>query len=198
MEDDVFVAFGANLCRGTDGPGATLEAALARLAATPGMTFRARAGWYASPAYPPGAGPDFVNGVAAFATRLSPEDTLARLHEVEAALGRVRGARWGPRVVDLDLLAHGATVRPDSPTQADWAALGPSDAAGRMPEGLILPHPRLAERAFVLLPWAEIAPSWRHPLTGRSVAEMAAALPAEEVAATRPLGAPLAPPSDPV
>ena len=97
---------------------------------------------------------------------MTPADLLVCLHAVEVRFGRVRRAVNAARVLDLDLLAYGSQV----------------SAPGESP---ILPHPRLAERAFVLLPLAELAPDWRHPVSGLSVAELAARLPPGQTA--RPL-----------
>lgn len=142
---------------------------------------------FESPAFPPGSGPDFVNAVILVETSLPPEALLAQLHSVEAAHGRVRTRRWGPRTLDLDLLAWGDAVRPNSTVWKSWADLPAARQAQEAPGELILPHPRLAERAFVLVPLLDIAPAWRHPVTGRSVAEMAAALPAADRAGIKPL-----------
>ena len=142
---------------------------------------------FETPAFPPGSGPNFVNCALVVETTLSAESLLARLHEVEAAHGRERKVRWGPRTLDLDLIAWGDAVCPDRPTWRRWAGLSPESAARETPAELILPHPRLAERAFVLVPLAEVAADWRHPVTGHTVREMAAALPAEERAAIKPL-----------
>ena len=136
-----------------------------------------------SPAWPDGAGPDYVNAVVAVgAGDLPPERILATLHAMEARAGRRRGRRWASRPLDLDLLAMGDAVVPDAATQTLWREAVPDPAAAppAPPDRLILPHPRLEERAFVLLPLSEVAPGWRHPLTGRSVAEALAALPPEE------------------
>ena len=129
-----------------------------------------------TPAWPPGAGPDFANAAFALETRLSPEALLARLHAIEARLGRGRARRWGVRTLDLDLLAVGGAVRPDPGTLRRWMALDPAAQARRAPPRLILPHPRMHERAFVLAPLAEVAPGWRHPATGETVAAMLAEL----------------------
>jgi 2-amino-4-hydroxy-6-hydroxymethyldihydropteridine diphosphokinase len=115
----------------------------------------------------------FVNGVALIRTALGPEPLLALLHRIETRLGRRRRVRWEARVIDLDLLAYEDRV------------LG--TGGGRAPE---LPHPRLRERAFVLLPLAEVAPGWRHPATGESVEEMIQALAPEDIALVSPLDAP--------
>ena len=180
------LALGANMPSGTGGPETTLEAALAHL---PDMDTRvlATSSWYRTAAVPAGSGPDFVNGAAAVGTVLTPEALLARLHEIEAGFGRVRRTRWAPRVCDIDIIAYGSLVRPDAEEQARWAGLPPDQASAATPEELILPHPRMQERAFVLVPLAEVAPGWRHPVTGLSVREMCDALPQHERAEIRPL-----------
>jgi len=170
------IALGANLPSRAGPPQATLEAALAALEAR-GIAVAARSRWRRSPAFPPGAGPDYVNGAAALATGLSPGAVLDALHAVERELGRDRRRRWEARVCDLDLLACGDLVLPDRETARKWIALPPEAAAERAPAGLVLPHPRLHERGFVLAPLADIAPDWRHPILGLSVREMLAALP---------------------
>ena len=142
---------------------------------------------YRTPAFPPGSGPDFVNGAAILDTTLEPEALLAALHGVEARLGRERPERWAPRNCDLDLLAMGDTILPDRETLNQWMALDLGKAQSLVPPRLILPHPRMQERGFVLVPLAEIAPDWRHPVSGLSVAEMCGALPADECEAIRRL-----------
>ncbi len=181
------VALGANV--GTDGrtPAQTLAEALAMLAAAEGVALAGRSRWWRTPAHPPGAGPDFVNAAARLETALEPEALLAALHAVERAFGRTRPARWAPRVCDLDLIALGERVLPDRATLERWMALDLGAAQRISPPRLILPHPRMHERAFVLVPLAEIAPDWRHPVTGLTVTEMRDALPAAERAPLRPL-----------
>ncbi|MCO6384971.1 2-amino-4-hydroxy-6-hydroxymethyldihydropteridine diphosphokinase [Oceanicola sp. 502str15] len=154
---------------------------------TESLTILAKSRLFETPAFPAGAGPDFINAAVVAETTLSPEAVLAHLHKIEADHGRVRDRRWGPRTLDLDLIGWGEAVRPDRPTWRRWARLSPVSAARETPAELILPHPRLAERAFVLVPLLDVAPDWCHPVTGRSVAQMAAALPEAERAAVKPL-----------
>lgn len=171
------IALGANLPSPAGPPRATLEAALAALA-DHGVTVTARSRWYRTPAFPAGAGPDFVNGVAALETGMTPAELLTALHAVERDLGRHRRRRWAPRACDLDLLAWGDLVLPDAETVSRWMALAPDAQAAQAPDGLVLPHPRLHERGFVLRPLADVAPDWVHPVLGLSLPDLLAALPA--------------------
>jgi 2-amino-4-hydroxy-6-hydroxymethyldihydropteridine diphosphokinase len=159
----IVIALGSNLPSSTYGsPQATCEAALKALAAA-GLTIKRRSRWYRSAPVPSSGQPWFVNGVAEVETALSPGELLDLLHRVERDFGRIRRRRNEARVIDLDLLAYGDRV----------------SAPGEIPA---LPHPRLAERAFVILPLAEIAPSWRHPESGASAAELARRLPPDQTA----------------
>ena len=144
---------------------------------------------YRTPCFPRGAGPDYVNAAAGLTRRhdMTGEEVLAILHRVERAHGRARARRWAGRTLDLDLLALGGSVLPDAQTQAHWRNLPFRDQLRLAPDGLVLPHPRLQDRAFVLVPLAEVAPDWVHPLTGLSVMQMLALRPADEVATVTPL-----------
>ena len=156
-----------------------------RIAETAGIGGVAMSDLFDTPAYPPGIGPDFVNAAMAFRTTLSAEALLDALHRIEAEAARERTLRWGQRTLDLDLLALGGRVAPDAATQTRWRDLSPTAQRTEAPDRLILPHPRLQDRAFVLVPLAQVAPDWVHPLTGRSVVQMRDALPAADVATVR-------------
>ncbi|RVV97672.1 2-amino-4-hydroxy-6-hydroxymethyldihydropteridine diphosphokinase [Mesobaculum littorinae] len=182
----VLVALGGNLPLGTQASAASLERALVLLD-RPEFRLVRRSRMFRTPAFPAGAGPDFANAAAVFVSALPAERILARLHAVERALGRRRRQRWGPRTVDLDLLAVGGAVLPDALTLRRWQRLPLARQMRETPDRVLLPHPRLQDRGFVLVPLAEVAPGWRHPLSHRSVAEMAADLPAAARAGIEPL-----------
>jgi 2-amino-4-hydroxy-6-hydroxymethyldihydropteridine diphosphokinase len=125
------------------------------------VLLKRRSAWYESAPVPPSDQPLFVNAVAELASPLDPARLLAHLHGVEAAFGRVRGEPNAAREVDLDLLDYdGQVSRP-----------------GHVP---ILPHPHMAERAFVVLPLQELAPNWRHPVSGASIGALASRLPSDQ------------------
>ncbi len=142
---------------------------------------------YETPCFPADAGPDYVNAAAILLTGLSAPDLLSRLHAVEADLGRKRVTRWGQRTLDIDLLAYGEAILPDSAGFRHWFELGMEQQSKRAPEQLILPHPRLQDRAFVLVPLAEIAPDWRHPVLGRTAVQMRDDLNDEDIAQVKPV-----------
>jgi 2-amino-4-hydroxy-6-hydroxymethyldihydropteridine diphosphokinase len=153
----ILVGVGSNLAApGFASPRDTAEAAVAELPAI-GVAVVARSPWYLSEPVPASEQPWFVNSVVAVATDLPPEALLARLLALETRFGRARGARNAARSLDLDLLDY--------------------DGRQCTTATLILPHPRLHERRFVLAPLRDIAPEWRHPTLGMTAAELVARLP---------------------
>lgn len=143
LDTAVIVALGCNdkgvwsSCR------EALEAALARFRSE-GIDVVVRSSWWASQAWPDPSDPPFLNGVVFVRTAHDPHALMAALGRIEEAFGRRRMGANAPRTLDLDLIAYGRA-------QGDC-------------EGLILPHPRAAERLFVMGPLAEIAPEWEHPV----------------------------------
>ena len=174
--ENALIALGGNMVSTHGRPDQTLRHALDVLAG-PDIEITAVSRFFRTPCFPPGAGPDFVNAAAVIVTHLPPDVLLDRLHAIEATLGRERLTRWGARVVDLDLIAMGDRVVPDPATLGRWIDLPLEAQTRETPDQLLLPHPRLQDRAFVLAPLADVAPEWVHPLTGLSVAQMLAALP---------------------
>jgi 2-amino-4-hydroxy-6-hydroxymethyldihydropteridine diphosphokinase len=154
LDDAIVVALGGNLAGDFKSPEALLEAALAQFPQA-GLPVLARSRWWRSAAWPDRHGHEYRNGVAIVEANGPPQAVLEALFAIERSFGRTRGVPNAPRTLDLDLIAYGRQVLE-----------GP---------GLILPHPRAHDRLFVMGPLAEIAPEWRHPVSGRTAAELAAA-----------------------
>lgn len=155
----ILIALGANLPSPAGTPAQTLTAALLLLAQR-SITIERRSGFYRTAAWPDPNDPPFINAVAAVRTGLAPAALLGELQQVESRFGRKRGTPNAPRTLDLDLIDYDGRVE-----------TGPPE----------LPHPRMQSRLFVLCPLREIAPDWRHPVSGLSVAELIAALPGSEI-----------------
>ncbi len=147
MRSRTALALGSNMGESQ----ATLEAAIKTLAQTPGILLEARSNWYKTKAVGPPQ-PDYLNGCAILQVEISPHNLLQTLLEIEQKFGRVRQELWGPRTLDLDLLLY-------------------DDLIVHTPN-LQIPHPRMRERAFVLVPLAEIAPDWLEPVSGRVIKDL--------------------------
>jgi len=159
MPQTVFVGLGSNKSWHGHDPAQLVQMASKSLAAL-GETVELSP-LYSSPAWPDPSQPPYTNAVARLASGRPPEALLEGLLAIEAGFGRLRyddpARRYAPRALDLDLLAVGSEVR----------------ATAR----LTLPHPRMAERDFVLLPWRDLDPEWRHPVTSDGLGAMLDALP---------------------
>lgn len=183
---EYLIALGGNLPSRIGPPYATLRAAIDLIGASGGDILQVSR-FYSTPCFPKGAGPDYVNAAVRIACKSDPGALLAKLHVIEADMGRERVQRWGRRTLDLDLLAAGDLVLPDAATHAAWRDLPPDQQANVSPDSLILPHPRLQDRAFVLVPLADVAPDWVHPVLGLTVAQMLDRLPPADLAEVLPL-----------
>ena len=182
----ILIALGSNLSWDGKQPDKILRDTLAALSEN-GLAPAQISRFFSTPCFPAGAGPDYVNAAACLKTSLNAGQILEVLHQIEASFGRIRARRWGGRTLDLDLLAVGDTVAPDLATWTKWRNLALDRQLKDAPDQLILPHPRLQDRAFVLVPLLDVAADWRHPVLGATIAEMVAALPAADFAAVRPL-----------
>lgn len=143
------IALGSNLGNSRK----TLEDSLTVLNNTPGIDILKVSSWYQTKPVSSIPQPDYVNGCAILNVRQTPEELLTLLQAIELQFGRVRNEKWGARTLDLDILLYG-----------DLIINAPN---------LIIPHPRMTERAFVLVPLAEIAGDWQEPTSGKAISVLA-------------------------
>jgi len=156
----ILIGIGGNLESAQFGPPCdTLTAALVALKEKR-IRILTRSGWYRTEPVPRSDQPWFVNAVVSLATELGAKDLLNALQATERQFGRVRGELNAPRILDLDILDYQGEVMDTT--------------------SLVLPHPRLHERRFVLIPIAEIAPDWRHPILELTAVQLLAQLSSEQ------------------
>jgi 2-amino-4-hydroxy-6-hydroxymethyldihydropteridine diphosphokinase len=158
----ILIAIGANLPSRFGSPQSACQEALRRLTEQ-GIAITRCSDWYESAPVPLADQPWYVNGVAQVETDLAPRALLERLHQIEAEMGRVRSVINAPRVIDLDLLAYDDFI-----------------LAEHNGDGLNLPHPRMTERAFVVLPLRDVAANWIHPETRQTIPQMIGGLPQDQ------------------
>jgi 2-amino-4-hydroxy-6-hydroxymethyldihydropteridine diphosphokinase len=151
----IVIGLGANLPSRAGSPRETLLAALDALADS-GVGICAVSPFYETAAWPDPNDPAYINAVAIVTTELSPAALMETLQKTERAFGRERSTKNAPRTLDLDVIDYNGRVEEGPPT---------------------LPHPGVPHRGFVLIPLADIAPEWRHPVTGEKVEQLIASLP---------------------
>ena len=186
MPSKCLIALGANLPSSAGEPQLTLRKSLAEISRK-GCVIQAISRFFSTPCFPVGSGPDYVNAAAVVETRLDSRAVMELLHDVEALFGRERQERWGKRCLDLDLLALDGLIVPEAAVFQAWHDLPLSQQVEAVPDQLILPHPRLQDRAFVLVPLMDVAAAWRHPILDKTVAQMFASLSPDAKSGIEPL-----------
>ncbi len=151
----ILIALGSNITGPWGSPAETLDRAVEEIAAN-GADVLARSSWIETKPYGVSDQPGFVNGAIEIKTTLPPEELLVMLHGIEIAAGRKRREKWGPRTLDLDIIAYDDVIM----------------NGGDNSLNLTLPHNDLHHRSFVLLPVRELNPSWQHPVSGKTVTQM--------------------------
>ena len=160
----ILVALGSNLSGAWGTPAQTLNRAVAEMAKPPGSAILALSGLYETAGVGSARPGVFVNAVVSLECHCSPDTLLRRLKMIERKAGPRSSRRWGPRTLDLDILDYrGRILR--------WPGRGRLNAVAIRSQ-LVLPHPLLHERPFVLAPLAEVAPDWRHPVLRRTARQL--------------------------
>ena len=136
--------------------------------------------FYSSKAFPDPKQPEYLNGCLQIEVDCEAVDVLARLKRIEIKMGRQESSRWGVRTCDLDLLSFDTLVQPNKEIFNQWLNMPLRKQLRVKPSELLLPHPRIQDRAFVLKPLLEVAADWIHPVLNLSVREMFESLPKEE------------------
>lgn len=185
-EKRAVLAFGGNLPSDVGSTRETITAALASLGEAGAHIVR-QSRYFETPCFPAGAGPNYVNLAVVVKTTCEAEEFLAQLHDLEAKFGRTRETRWAGRTLDIDLLSFEDLILPDLETYEYWADLPLEVQMKAAPSELILPHPRIQDRGFVLIPLCDVWPDWVHPVSGKTAQMLCDGLPASEIKGIKPL-----------
>ena len=165
------VAFGSNIISRYGNPLQTVCHAMKEIQ-TSQFKLTSMSSLYETVAYPKSSGPNFINGCALFKTDWDASEALSHLQEIENRIGRKRNKRWEPRAIDLDLIFFEDLVYPSKEVVKNWMMLTREQQLKEWPIDIILPHPRVQDRAFVLIPIQEIDLKWRHPILRKTAKEM--------------------------
>ena len=173
------VALGSNMSLGKAQPIEIIRNALTELIKFD-INLISLSRFYETPAFPEGSGPNFINSAIKVAANYSPQEMLQKFHEIEQKFDRQRTLRWSARTLDLDLLAFKGSVFPSRKIFKHWFELPISEQMKKIPHELVLPHPRMQDRAFVLSPLLDIEPKWTHPVLKKTVSQLYEDLPNKE------------------
>ena len=170
------IALGANLPSTVGGEIQAFGCAIHQMISF-GLLVKSVSRFFSTPSYPNPSDPPFVNAVILAHTSHDARRVINILHEIESKLQRKRDVRWAARTLDLDLLDFEGEILPDARTYHRWRRLSVEEQQRLSPDELILPHPRMHERAFVLEPMCDILDTWEHPVLGLQAGAMRAILP---------------------
>ena len=180
MVTSAFIALGSNLTNGGFSSQDLLKEAIREFDKS-NLQLQAISRFFKNPAAPIGSGPDFVNAAIKVRAHENAQNTMDQLHAIEKKFGRSREERWGERTLDLDLIAFGQSIKPSKSIYLHWHNLKKENQIIETPSDLILPHPRMHERAFVLIPLLDIAPNWIHPVLMKNTTQLCDNLNKEDI-----------------
>tara|TARA_Y100000766_G_scaffold268819_1_gene265275 strand:- start:477 stop:1037 length:561 start_codon:yes stop_codon:yes gene_type:complete len=180
MVNYAYIALGSNLNLEGCSPKELLKQGIAELNKSD-LQAKSISRFFKNPAFPIGSGPDFVNAAIKVRTHEKAQNVMNQLHAIEQKFGRSRKKRWGERTLDLDLIAFGRSIKPNKSIYFYWHNLNEESRINEAPCDLILPHPRMHERVFVLIPMLDIAPDWIHPVLMKNTSQLCDDLSNEEI-----------------
>ena len=169
--NNYLIALGSNIAFGRFSKLGILKQALVTMSGL-GINIIEVSRWWESRAFPAGSGPNYVNGVVDASSDLKPNNLLDCLKKIEGHFGRESSKRWSSRTLDLDLLACNGLILPTRDIVMNWMTLPMHLQLKMTPKELILPHPRIQDRLFVLKPLREVSPNWVHPVLCKKANEL--------------------------